>query len=113
MNRRKTLAVLAGATVMAEGILRRHIAGAQIAPAPSPPTGPFVQPPLPFLEPQLAPTISNRTVTIHYHRHHAGYYANLNTLTKDTRFASMKLPELIIEANNETDRRIFNNAGQA
>ena len=25
----------------------------------------------------------------------------------------MKLPELIIEANNETDRRIFNNAGQA
>ena len=38
--------------------------------AQSPAPGPFVQPPLPFLEPQLAPTISNRTVTLHFSRGH-------------------------------------------
>jgi Fe-Mn family superoxide dismutase len=68
---------------------------------------------LPFHEAQLAPTIGTRTVQLHYGRHHASYYANLNNLTKDTKYASMQLPEIIVEANKETDRRIFNNAGQA
>jgi Fe-Mn family superoxide dismutase len=89
-----------------------ELAQAQTA-APAPPPGPFKQPPLPFLEPQLAPTISTRTVTLHYGRHHASYYTNLNNLTKDTKYVSMKLPEIIVESNKETDRRIFNNAGQA
>ena len=52
-------------------------------------------------------------MTIHYSRHHASYYTNLNTLTKETKYATMKLPEIIVESNKETDRRIFNNAGQA
>jgi superoxide dismutase, Fe-Mn family len=112
MNRRESLTVIAGAAAALTGI-GRGTAIAQAPAAPSPPPGPFVQPPLPFLEPQLAPTISNRTVTLHYGKHHASYYANLNNLTKDTKFAIMKFPELIIEANKETDRRIFNNAGQA
>jgi Fe-Mn family superoxide dismutase len=83
------------------------------AQAPAAPAGPFKQPPLPFHEAQLAPTIGTRTVQLHYGRHHASYYANLNNLTKDTKYASMQLPEIIVEANKETDRRIFNNAGQA
>jgi Fe-Mn family superoxide dismutase len=114
MNRREGLKMIASvaAVVAASDLIRRGTTLAQ-AQAPAAPAGPFVQPPLPFLEPQLAPTISNRTVTLHYGRHHASYYANLNNLTKDTKFATMKLPELIVEANKETDRRIFNNAGQA
>jgi len=106
--------MIGGATLI-ESVMQSGVALAQApaAPAPAAPAGPFKQPPLPFYEPQLAPTISNRTVQLHYGRHHASYYANLNTLTKDTRFAEMKIPELIVEANKETDRRIFNNAGQA
>src|SRR5215467_4255501 len=80
---------------------------------PQAPAGPFVQPPLPFLDPELAPTISSRTVALHYGKHHGSYYANLNTLTKDTKYETMKLPEVVVEANQEIDRRIFNNAGQA
>jgi Fe-Mn family superoxide dismutase len=75
--------------------------------------GPFKQPPLPFPDTALAPTIGSRTVNLHYNRHHASYYANLNTLTKGTKYEAMKLPQIIIEANKDTDRRIFNNAGQA
>ena len=81
------------------------------AQAPAP--GPFVQPPLPFLEPQLAPTISNRTVTLHYGRHHAAYFTALNALTKDTKYVSMTLDQVVIESDKETDRRIYNNAAQA
>jgi Fe-Mn family superoxide dismutase len=90
--------------------------GARLAQAQAPkgpPPGPFKQPPLPFHEAQLAPTIGTRTVQLHYGRHHAGQYAAVNTLTKDTRFANMSLAEVVVESNKETDRRIFNNAGQA
>ncbi len=88
-------------------------AQAQAPAAPAPPAGPFKQPPLPFHESVLAPAIGARTVTLHYGRHHASYYANLNNLTKDSKYAAMQLPQIIVEANKETDRRIFNNAGQA
>ena len=65
------------------------------------------------LEPQLAPTISNRTVTLHYGRHHAAYFSALNALTKDTKYVSMTLEQVIVESDKETDRRIFNNSSQA
>jgi len=84
-----------------------------LAQAPPAPAGPFVQPPLPFLEPQLAPTISNRTVTLHYSRHHAAYFAALNSLTKDSKYAAMTLEQVVVESDKETDRRIYNNAAQA
>src|SRR5436190_10142865 len=113
MNRREGLKMIASLTAVAAApsLIGHDTALAQVQ-VPAAPAGPFVQPPLPFLEPQLAPTISNRTVTLHYGRHHSSYYANLNNMTKDTKFATMKLPELIIESNKEADRRIFNNAGQ-
>jgi Fe-Mn family superoxide dismutase len=68
---------------------------------------------LPFAETALAPTIGARTVALHYSRHHASYYTNLNSITKDTPYASMTLPQLVVEANKDKDRRFFNNAGQA
>ena len=76
------------------------------------PAGPFVQAPLPFAEAQLAPTISARTVALHHGRHGAAYFAALNNLTKDTKYASMPIEQVIVESNKETDRRIFNNASQ-
>ena len=100
--------VASAAAAMAATIPNPRFAFAQ-----APAAGPFVQPPLPFLEPQLAPTISNRTVTLHYSRHHAAYFTALNALTKDTKYVSMTLDQVVIESDKETDRRIYNNAAQA
>jgi superoxide dismutase, Fe-Mn family len=111
MNRRTFVATAAAAATIGRPLIAQAQAPAA---APAPPAGPFKQPPLPFHESQLAPTIGARTVTLHYSRHHASYYTNLNTITKDTKYATMTIPEIVVEANKETtDRRFFNNAGQA
>ncbi len=108
-TRRTLLASAAAATAAATFAAPAAV----LAQAPAAPAGPFVQPPLPFLEPQLAPTISNRTVTIHYSRHGAAYFTALHNLSRGTKYASMKLEEVVVESDKETDRRIFNNAAQA
>ncbi|HLL27705.1 MAG TPA: superoxide dismutase [Xanthobacteraceae bacterium] len=111
VNRRAFVAAAAAATFAASYLAE---AETQLAQAQTPPaSGPFKQPPLPFAENALAPIIGARTVALHYSRHHASYYANLNTITKDTPYASMTLPQLVVEANKDKDRRFFNNAGQA
>lgn len=75
---------------------------------------PFQQPKLPFDQGALAPSISERTVGLHYGKHHAGYYTALNRLVQNTRYAEMSLPQVVAEsAKVEADRAIFNNAGQA
>jgi Fe-Mn family superoxide dismutase len=81
--------------------------------APLLPKGPFKQPPLPFDEAALDPVIGQRTVALHYLRHHASYYNNLNAITPGTKYAKMSLEEIIIEGDNDVDKRFFNNAGQA
>src|SRR6202521_2786596 len=111
ITRRVFVAAGAAAPPATPAGLRR--ARARAPGAPAAPAGPFKQPPLPFHESQLAPTIGARTVTLHYGRHHASYYGNLNAVTKGTQYESMKLAEIIVEAANDADRRIFNNAGQA
>lgn len=116
MNRRENLTLMASAAaaVAAPGLFERGKAFAQAPPpAPAPPAGPFIQPPLPFLEPQLAPVISGRTVNIHYSRHGAAYFTALNNLSKDTKYATLPLEQVVIESDKETDRRIYNNSAQA
>ena len=112
ITRRLFVAAGAAATLAAPSVLRQAQAQAPAAPA-APPPGPFKQPPLPFHEAQLAPVIGQRTVFLHYNRHHASYYTNLNNLTKGTKYETMQMPQIVVEAAAETDRRIFNNAGQA
>lgn len=51
--------------------------------APTPPTGPFILPPLPYAANALEPHIDARTMEIHQGKHHAAYVANLNTIVKD------------------------------
>ncbi len=99
----------AAATFASPSIIR---AQAQAPAAPAAPAGPFRQPALPFMEAQLAPTIGTRTVQLHYGRHHASYYANLNNITKDTKYATMSIEQIVIEGAKDTDRRFLNNAGQ-
>jgi Fe-Mn family superoxide dismutase len=88
-------------------------APAPAAAAPELPKGPFKQPPLPFNDTALEPVIGERTVALHYLRHHASYYNNLNAITPGTKYAKMTLEEIIIEGDRDVDKRFFNNAGQA
>ncbi|MFN7102423.1 MAG: superoxide dismutase, partial [Pseudorhizobium sp.] len=75
---------------------------------------PLTQPGLPFAEDALAPTISAKTISLHYGKHHKTYFDNLNRLAEGTRYADMDLEEIVsASAGVEDDTKIFNNAAQA
>jgi len=77
-------------------------------------SGPFELPPLPWDESALAPTISARTISLHYGKHHRAYVEKLNELVAGTRFADMPLEHVIASTvGSEESRKIFNNAAQA
>jgi superoxide dismutase, Fe-Mn family len=70
---------------------------------------------LPYDESALEPAISSRTIGVHYHKHHKSYVEKLNSLVKETRFAEMRLEEIVHSTANaraEKEKKIFNNAGQ-
>jgi Fe-Mn family superoxide dismutase len=78
-------------------------------------TGPFQLSPLPYAEDALAPTISEKTIGFHYHKHHAAYVKTLNELVAGTRYADMKLEEIVRDTagkDGDKEKKIFNNAGQ-
>jgi Fe-Mn family superoxide dismutase len=78
-------------------------------------TGPFKLSPLPYAEDALAPTISANTIRYHYNKHHAAYVKTLNESVQGTRYASMKLEEVVRATagkDNDKEKKIFNNAGQ-
>eukprot|EP01105_Mastigella_eilhardi_P020652 TRINITY_DN4932_c0_g2_i2.p1 TRINITY_DN4932_c0_g2~~TRINITY_DN4932_c0_g2_i2.p1 ORF type:complete len:186 (+),score=61.36 TRINITY_DN4932_c0_g2_i2:74-559(+) len=65
---------------------------------------------LPYAKDALAPFISAETVEFHYEKHHKGYVAKLNDLTKDKPEAKLSLEELVKTA---APGPLFNNAAQA
>ncbi|HEX3665691.1 MAG TPA: superoxide dismutase [Rhizomicrobium sp.] len=76
---------------------------------------PFQLSPLPYDEAALAPTISARTIEFHYHKHHKTYVETLNKLVADTRYADMRLEQIVrtsFGAETEKEKKIFNNAAQ-
>jgi Fe-Mn family superoxide dismutase len=76
---------------------------------------PFTLSLLPYDENALSPVISGKTVGFHYHKHHSTYVDTLNTLVKGTKYADMTLEEIAratLKATGETEKKIFNNAGQ-
>jgi Fe-Mn family superoxide dismutase len=76
-------------------------------------TGPFSLAPLPWDEEALQPIIAANTIAFHYHKHHQTYVDTLNKLVAKTRFADMKLEEIIrATAADDKEKKIFNNAGQ-
>jgi Fe-Mn family superoxide dismutase len=75
---------------------------------------PFTLPPLPYAEDALAPTISGKTMSFHYGKHHKAYVDKLNELVAGTNFADMTLDEVVkASAADSGKRQIFNNAAQA
>lgn len=73
----------------------------------------LVQKKLPYGEDALAPTISARTVGLHYGKHHAGYFKKLNQLVQNTPYAELPLEQIVIEASAKNDQAVFNQAAQA
>lgn len=105
MFTRRALLIGAGAGLAASAVGLPHIARA---------AAPFPQPDLPFAEDALAPVISARTVNLHYGKHHAAYFKNLNELVAGKPYAEMNLAEIVRASRDKAeDRKIFNNAGQA
>ena len=76
---------------------------------------PFKLAPLPWDEDALDPAISAKTISFHYHKHHQTYVDTLNKLVQGTKFADMKLEEIVratAGASDAKDKQLFNNAGQ-
>jgi superoxide dismutase, Fe-Mn family len=78
-------------------------------------SAPFTLAPLPWNEKALEPVISANTIAFHYHKHHQTYVDTLNKLVAKTKFADMKLEQIVQATANATDdkeKKIFNNAAQ-
>ena len=75
---------------------------------------PFVLAPLPYDESALAPTISGKTMSFHYGKHHKAYVDKLNELAAGTEYADMQLEDIVKATFNDASKKeIFNNAAQA
>ncbi|MBV9991385.1 MAG: superoxide dismutase [Alphaproteobacteria bacterium] len=77
--------------------------------------GPFTLSPLPYDADALEPTIGAKTVGFHYHKHHQTYVDTLNKLVAGTRYADMKLEQIVratVDKEDDKEKKIFNNAGQ-
>ncbi len=77
-------------------------------------TGPFTLSPLPYDADALEPVIGAKTVGFHYHKHHQTYVDTLNKLVEGTRYADMKLEEIVQATlgKDGDEQKIFNNAAQ-
>ena len=67
--------------------------------------------PLPYPLDGLAPHISERTMSFHYGRHHAGYVASVNQAIAGTPLAGAALEEIVAAA--DVPSALFNCAAQA
>ena len=94
---------VAGAATLAGGVWAGR-AEAAVSDAP---------PPLPYAEDALEPVISARTVSFHYGKHTAGYYAKTARFTKGTRYEDMALEDIVKTANFVDEPDVYNNAAQA
>lgn len=69
--------------------------------------------PLPYADDALAPTISAKTISFHYGKHHAGYVKTLNGLIAGKEiYEGSSLVSIICSSYDLKDTAIFNNAAQ-
>ncbi len=66
--------------------------------------------PLPYSHGALAPHISERTLSFHYDKHHAGYVKRVNAAVAGTPDENLPLEQLVLQAESGS---LFNNAAQA
>lgn len=68
--------------------------------------------PLPYADDALAPTVTAKTISFHYGKHHAGYVKTLNGLIAGTKYEGFSLEEIVTASREAGDTAIFNNAAQ-
>ena len=68
--------------------------------------------PLPYADDALAPTVSAKTISFHYGKHHAGYVKTLNGLIAGTKYEGLPLEGIVAASRDAGDTAIFNNAAQ-
>ena len=70
-------------------------------------------PQLPWGESDLAPHISQETISFHYGKHHKAYVDNANKLIEGTDLANAPLEDIVRSAASKPDKKgLFNNAAQ-
>ncbi|MYB28727.1 MAG: superoxide dismutase [Fe], partial [Acidimicrobiaceae bacterium] len=67
--------------------------------------------PLPYPLDGLAPHISERTMSFHYGRHHAGYVASVNSTIAGTAHENASLEDIVAAA--DVPSALFNCSAQA
>ncbi|EPR36107.1 Manganese/iron superoxide dismutase [Alkalidesulfovibrio alkalitolerans DSM 16529] len=109
INRRQFLSLAGATTAVAVGL---SILGPAVAVAAEPQA--FPPPALPYADNALEPVISARTVSFHYGKHTAAYYANLNKAVVGTRHEKASLADAVREIHVEQgESPLFNNAAQS
>lgn len=68
----------------------------------------FEVPSLPYEKTALAPYISEKTLELHYEKHHKGYMKKLKDAIADTDDANKPLEDIVLQAEGD----LFNNAAQ-
>ena len=69
--------------------------------------------PLPYSRDALSPAISEKTVELHYTKHHQGYVNQLNDLVAQLpQYADLSLEEVVKRAYQEKNMKVFNNGAQ-
>jgi len=107
MDRRTFCKTVAGAMVASA-------AGGMPVPSDAAPSDTISNPPLPYADNSLEPTISAKTVSFHYGKHTALYYANTAKMIAGTAYAGLALRDVAIAAAKKPeDAGLFNNAAQA
>jgi len=77
-------------------------------------TNAITNPPLPYADNSLEPTISAKTVSFHYGKHTALYYTNTAKMIAGTAYAGMALRDVVVAvAKKSEDAGLFNNSAQA
>ena len=73
----------------------------------------YILPPLPYAPNALAPVLGKPTLLTHHDKHHARYVTVMNDIVQKKALSARPLEQLIIEAKQERDTKLFNNAAQA
>ena len=83
----------------------------QAAQAPAPAT--IELPKLPFGESDLAPHISQETISLHYGKHHKTYVDNTNKMIAGSELAAASLEDIVKATAGKPDKKgLFNNSAQ-
>ena len=114
-----TLPALAGSEKKQGTAIDPAAKPAEPAPTPAPAAtpaatgGPFALAPLPYADTDLAPVVSQNTLSFHYGKHHLGYVNKLNELVAGKEWAAKSVEDCMKGTHGTENTGIYNNSAQA